>query len=107
MGIRSTFITEHFAIELPEWFKDKWGEWLHFHKSGTLPFASKFELKEYSETFRDLKKDFSKVVKEHGTIDVPMIAMNEDEHVTRYIFKKDGTIKEIRMYDEPLGGDND
>lgn len=75
MGFRSTLISEHVqhGRQLPKWFLDKYKDILHFGEykgegvdkwEGTLPIASKYELKTYSANGQEIAPDLQKVVQE-------------------------------------------
>lgn len=76
MGYRSTFVSEHVYITLPDWFIDKWKESVNFQlRPGglygggegdtTLPISSKYERKFYSGAEDELFLDLARVLREH------------------------------------------
>lgn len=68
MGFYSTFVTEDAYIEWPDWFIEKYKDWVYFkdNKSGLI--SSKQESKTYS-TWEDLPEDIQKVLKESSEWD--------------------------------------
>jgi hypothetical protein len=72
MGIRSTFITEHYGLSFPQWFVDKWSASVHFGGDGdSLPISSKYEAKTY-HTWVDLEEDIRKASNE-GEWGMPIV----------------------------------
>ena len=82
MGFRSTFITEHKALCFPDWFYEKWKEWINFNSfeesieiprmglnhtetniKYCLPISSKCEAKCYG-VWAELEGDIQKVINE-------------------------------------------
>jgi hypothetical protein len=56
MGFRSTFVTEDYGQEWPQWFINKYADRLHFPVSRG-PISTKFEIKIYDDSiFVDMQK---------------------------------------------------
>jgi len=62
MGFRSTFITESYNLELPDWFLEKWLPKANFWEDRTFPMSSKQEMKEYSSPGKELAEDLQKAI---------------------------------------------
>ncbi len=59
MGFRSVFISEHYSIEWPAWFVERWKESVFFDEDNKGLIASRFEGKMhdlFSEIFTDVQK---------------------------------------------------
>lgn len=61
MGFRSTFTTECYSIEWPDWFVEKYKEWVHFPGDRKGSISSSTEGKTYG-IFEDLHSDIQKVI---------------------------------------------
>lgn len=100
MGYRTTFVSEHIYVPLPQWFTDKWEESVHFYvrpeglygaPAGTLtmPISSKFERKFYSSAEDELFIDLARVLRELDERDrvkeISIALMHEDGEIDRVI----------------------
>lgn len=84
MGYRGTFITEHVALDLPEWFISKYKENYHFNGNG-LPISSKHQSKRfYDDIENDLQKCFCDAKMEYVTLFAAWLW--EDGAITRMCF---------------------
>lgn len=110
MGFRSTLITQHNYLPLPEWFVEKYKDCLYFNganRSGenaqeNLPLASKFEFKTYFPIGEQLVPDIQKVMQEYKDEDgdeprdLVLIWLHECGGITRVQINKDKVV-----YSEP------
>jgi len=87
MGFRSVFITEDIAISWPEWFVEKWSQYVHFHEA-TGPISSKYELKTYNK-WKDLEEDVQKIIGGGFTDKIIMVYLHECRGITRVEIYKD------------------
>lgn len=76
MGYRSTLTTNDNSCKIPQWFKDKWQEYLHCER---MPISTKGEYKTYG-VLAGLEADLLKVIKEneHDWSDIHLVVMGED-----------------------------
>ncbi len=79
MGFRSTFVSDHYSVEIPEWFKEKYKEWLNCEQ---MPLSSKWETKTYG-TFGEVCEDFQKVLQECKDEDMPT---HWDKYFVRFVW---------------------
>lgn len=116
MGYRSTFVSEHNYVPLPEWFIEKWKDAVHFqvrpeglYGGGagdlTFPISSKFERKFYSSAEDELFIDIAKVLrelpeKEHKK-DVVLVLMHEDGEIDRVIITADKVVLQGSLKYDP------
>jgi len=88
MGFRSTLISQDYFGNLPEWFKDKYKDYILF-PSG-LMVTSKHEAKYYDNDFFE---DYQKAIFESGfwdetDIDIAIVVLAEDGFITKVIISK-------------------
>lgn len=98
MGYRTTFVSEHIYVPMPQWFVDKWESSVHFYTRPegmygggagdlTLPISSKFERKFYSgaedELFLDLAKVLREIEDQEHIRDIQLVLMHEDGYIDR------------------------
>lgn len=93
MGFRSTFITEDIRIIVPDWFvkKHKKNFFINYNRKRgvyTLPIASRFEFKTYSQLATDLYDDLQKVLNDFNkenppVVEIAMMWFHECDGVTR------------------------
>lgn len=76
MGFRSSFVSEHRTIAWPDWFREKWGHWVHF---GEGCISSRFEAKLYY-TGVGFEEDVQKVIGEVGNVDSLWIVFFHECH---------------------------
>lgn len=82
MGFRSTFVTEDYSVEWPEWFKEKYDGWINFN--GCI--SSTTEGKTYG-VFSSLAEDIQKALKEAKaelSLGFVLIFLHECGGITRY-----------------------
>ena len=98
MGQRSTFVSEYYGSNLPEWFYDKYKDVIN-EPNGTL-ISSKQEIKLYTNDFLN---DYHKALKESGILDeginIRMSVLTEGGHLT-YI---NITSKGVEYYIDDFG----
>ena len=108
MGFRSTLITQHNYLPLPEWFVEKYKDYLYIngldkknnhHDGNGLPLASKYEFKTYFEIGEGLPADIQKVMQESPD-DIPrelvFVWLHECGGITRVQIDRDHIV-----YSEP------
>jgi hypothetical protein len=61
MGFRSTFTTEHYGIDWPQWFRDKYKSSIYFKEDGFGPLHSMFEARIY-DIWLNLHTDIQKAI---------------------------------------------
>ena len=91
MGFRSMFITEDFPIEWPEWFVEKYADFVNFHPTNRGAISSKREGKTYG-IFADLHEDIRKVIPWHVWYDdlkFVLVYLHECGGVTRCQIERD------------------
>lgn len=105
MGYRAVAITEHTGVEIPGWFKDKWGDQLsipvykgEFYKKDIIgkprtPIAYTFERKWHDEVIEDLQKVVEQDKDWIGDC-LQMIMMHEDGKVNRLTIYADKVVIE-------------
>jgi hypothetical protein len=106
MGFRSTLVTQHNYLPLPEWFIEKYKDRFYMNGSdypdGTkngLPIASRFEIKTYFPHGEELPADIQKVIRESAddtSIELVFVWLHECGGITRVQIDKDNII-----YSEP------
>lgn len=62
MGFRSTFVTDDYSIEWPDWFRKRYADTIHFPEKGG-PISAKHECKIYY-SWADLTEDIRQVLLE-------------------------------------------
>jgi len=90
MGYRAVAITEHTGVNIPHWFKDKWGGELNIHVFGpgiyegdlSTPISYKSERKWHDDIIEDLQKVVGEDKEWRGE-KLQMIMMHEDGSVNR------------------------
>ena len=106
MGYRTTFVSEHIYVPLPEWFVDKYESSVHFfiRPEGlfgggagdvTMPISSKYERKFYSSAEEELFVDLARVLR----------GLDKDEHVNRIrivLMHEDGEIDRVTITPEKV-----
>lgn len=100
MGYRTTFVSEHTYIKLPDWFIEKWKGSVHFHtrEAGlygggegetTFPISSKWERKFYmgpeDELFIDLAQVLRECTENYKPETLEIVLMHEDGMVDKVI----------------------
>lgn len=98
MGFRSTFITEDYYVQVPNWFREKYQSWVFMDEKGFLPIASKVEVKTYMRG-KELEKDIQKVIIEDKKFNLDFIVLvwlHECGGITRVEIHKDKI-----LYSEP------
>jgi len=96
MGFRSTFTTQHYAIDWPEWFVEKYEATIMFPPGNCGPISSKIECKTYS-TWVDLDKDIHRAIDwDSFPLDFVLVYLHECGGITRVQFDKAGV-----LYSEP------
>lgn len=108
MGFRSTLVSEHNYLPLPEWFVEKYKEYLYINgvdklvepNRGSLPISSKFEFKTYFPIAEGLPVDIQKVMRENtnGTTKLVLVWLHECGGITRVQIDKESIV-----YSEPTG----
>jgi hypothetical protein len=93
MGFRSNFIAEVSGYSIPEWFKEKYPNWI-FHGNTGLQncFAQLFETKFYEKLTEDERfLDVQKMLKEQdwGGDEIIIILLHECGGITRVSIKRD------------------
>lgn len=86
MGFRSNFITEYTGDEIPQWFLDKYPNYVYSEYQGKKEFsiAQLFESKFYDSFEEDERfTDIQKVLKEIGLDDIVVILLHECGGITR------------------------
>ena len=93
MGFRSTFISEDYHGNLPEWFMDKWRPKGIIVRPNTLMISSAGEMKMYSHGGLAIE-DYQKALLEVGFFDeftiMRIVVMTETGSITRVDLTKDG-----------------
>ena len=96
MGFRSTFVTEHYPIQWPQWFIDKYERSVFFpEKHGSI--CSRFEAKTYM-SWSELDVDIQKAINwdELKLDNVVLVYLHECGGITRVQISKDNI-----LYSEP------
>ena len=96
MGFRSTLVSQDYPGKLPNWFKEKYNDYILF--SNGLTVSSKREAKFYTNEFFE---DYQKAVNESGfwddkSIEIVIVVLAEDGFVSKVLISKD-EIKYIMM----------
>ena len=115
MGYRTTFVSEHLYIPIPDWFLEKYQDSVHFyirpaglHGGGegslTFPISSQYERKFYSGAEDELFLDIARVLrnsKEKLIRDINIVLMHEDGEVDRVIVEPNKvTLQRSLRYDK-------
>lgn len=96
MGFRSTLTTEDYNIMWPDWFVEKYKDFIHFREDNRGPLAAKFEAKVY-DTFMDLCTDIQKAIDWDKFVEhFILVYLHECGGVTRCQISKSGV-----KYTEP------
>ncbi len=128
MGYRSTFVSEHIYVSLPEWFVEKYKNSVNFYVRPeglygggagelTMPISSKYERKFYSSAEEEIFVDLSKVLREldekEHIRNIRIALMHEDGEIDRVtITPKKVTIQGLKFdpedcYNSQLGDRNE
>lgn len=128
MGYRSTFVSEHIYVPLPEWFIEKYKNSVHFYVRPeglygggagelTMPISSKYERKFYNSAEEEIFVDLSKVLRElddrEHVGNIIIALMHEDGEIDRVtITPKKVTIQGLNFdpddcYNSQLGDRNE
>lgn len=99
MGLRSTLVSQDCDGKLPDWFKDKYNQWISFPRG--LLISSKAERKFYDNEFFE---DYQKAVIESGfwnknDIGIVIVVLGEDDFISKVIIKEN-EIRYIWMKNE-------
>lgn len=98
MGYRTTFVSQDYYEDLPEWFVEKWKDYINFgehrNKKPSWPISSKWERKFYSGTDEDLFLDVARILRENtdpvwAGYGIEFVLMHEDGEVTKVKVEKD------------------
>lgn len=96
MGFRSTFTTEDYDILWPQWFREKYSEYVWFREDARGAISSKFEAKTY-DTWEHLPADIQRAIDwENGPEVFTLVYLHECGGITRCVVKR----KEI-IWSEP------
>ena len=100
MGFRSTLISRDYGRELPNWFKEKYSDYILF-KPKSMMVSSKYEAKFYDNEFFE---DYQKAVTESGFWDeherwLVIAVLAEDGFITKVSMNKNKIIYKL-MYEE-------
>lgn len=96
MGFRSTFTMEHYAIEWPDWFREKWKFLIQFNRDGGSLFHPRREFKFITELIDDIAKSLEESGWWNGGINFVIVFLHECGGITRVQFDK-GRVR----YSEP------
>ena len=116
MGYRTTFVSEHLYIPIPDWFLKKYQDSVHFYYDRpveiygggegklTFPISSQYERKFYSGAEDELFLDIAKVLRETNETlikDINIVLMHEDGEVDRVVIEPNKvTLQRSLKYDQ-------
>jgi hypothetical protein len=89
MGFRSTITSQHYDHPIPEWFKEKYKEYLLFPSGSFITSSKEFKLYSGMELFSDYQKCLIENGLLKGNFEVVCAVLAEDGGVTRVILSKD------------------
>lgn len=99
MGFRSTLTSQHNYLPLPEWFVEKYQDYLYINgkdREGNdshagLPISSKYEFKTYFPTAEGMPEDIQKVIRENpeASPELVLVWLHECGGITRVQIDKD------------------
>lgn len=91
MGFRSTFITEDYHGQWPDWFRDKYAELAHFPDADHGPIASKGEGKTH-DRWAELPSDIQRAIDWSTRNGAPfvLVYLHECGGISRVHIEKDG-----------------
>jgi hypothetical protein len=89
MGFRSTFTTQDYAIQWPQWFRDKYAGAIWFTEDACGPLSSVYEAKTYN-AWSDLHTDIQRAI-DWGTAPkrFVLVYLHECGGITRCQIEKD------------------
>ena len=98
MGFRSTFTTQDYAIDWPQWFRDKYAGAIWFTEEGTGPLHSVREAKTYMR-WAELHTDIQRAIDWSEWFDsFVLVYLHECGCITRCEIEKDAI-----KWSEPVG----